>query len=158
MLSIEFELQRSSRVTANPFVHRMEGFERRAGDMSPALEQVYKSFLKTERGLFASQGGTMKWAPLTPRYLARKTRRGLDSRVMRATGELYQALGLGQGSGAVKSINTDGATFGTNLQKAVYAHRGSGRRRRRLIVADRMRRSRWTKLIEAYLVQGQVQP
>ena len=154
MLGIEIELQRTGRVSSNPFVERMDGIERRAEDMTPALEAIYKSFRATERGLFSSNGGRAQWAPLTPAYARRKAKLGLDPRTMRATGELYRALGQGSGPGAVKRIDGDGADFGTSLAKALYAHRGSGRRRRRLVTADRARRAKWVALIRSHLVEG----
>lgn len=154
MLAIEMELVRGTRVGPSTFVHRMDGFEHRAQDMTPAFADIHKSFLKTERGLFASRGGATGWQPLTAAYARRKARRGLDARVERATGALYAALTTGSGPGAVTRISRDSAEFGTNLERAVYAHRGSGRRRRRLVVADRLRRRRWEAILRHYLVEG----
>ena len=139
---------------ANAFMKRLEGITMRGADMTPALEEVYRQFLATEKGIFASQGGSRKWAPLTAKYVASKRKKAGDPRIERLTGALAAALTTGKGSGAVKEINAEGATFGTNLAEAVYAQRGSGRRRRRLITADAARRNRWIATIRTYLLDN----
>lgn len=45
---------------------------------------------------FAASGGDITLAPLSLRWLATKRRRGLDSRIGRATGALAAAMGRGQ--------------------------------------------------------------
>lgn len=151
MLGFVFESDRNRGQGGQGFLRRMDRFESRAGDMTPAFHDIHRQFLSTERGIFASRGGG-KWAPLTPAYARRKARRGLDPRVERATGVLAAALTTGQGPGAVTEISARAATFGTDLSRAVYAHRGSGRRRRRLITIDRRRRNMWTETLRRYLV------
>ena len=133
------------------YFKRLKDMTRAAEDMRPALEEIHRQFLMTERGLFGSKGGG-KWAPLTAKYLARKVSQGYDPRLMRRTGGLAEALLTGRGSGAVKEITADGITMGTNLKEAVFAHRGSGRRRRRLLAYDARRRNRWTATIRAHLL------
>lgn len=152
MLGFVIESDRARGAGTQGFIRRMREFESRAGDMSPAFREIHKQFLAAERGIFASQGGG-KWQPLTPAYAARKARHGQDPRIERATGALAQALTSGAGPGAVKEITRNSATFGTNLPEAVYAHRGSGKRRRRLITIDRRRRNRWTATLRAHLLR-----
>ena len=139
----------------NAYMKRIEGLSLRAADPAPALEEIYRKFLLTERGIFASQGGTRKWAPLTAKYLRRKTARGYDPRIERRTGALAAALTTGKGAGAVKEITPEGMTFGTNLHQAIYAQRGSGRKRRRLITADARRRNQWVGILRKYLLENQ---
>lgn len=136
------------------YFNRLKDMTRAAENMRPALEEIHRQFLMTERGLFGSKGGG-KWAPLTSKYLARKVRQGYDPRLMRRTGALAEALLTGRGSGAVKEITPDGITMGTNLPEAVFAQRGSGRRRRRLLAYDARRRNRWTATIRAHLLSEQ---
>ena len=152
MLGFVIESDRNRGVGTQGFIRRMREFESRAGDMTPAFQEIHRQFLATERGIFASQGGG-KWSPLTPAYAARKARQGKDPRIERATGALAQALTTGRGPGAITEISPNAATFGTNLRQAVVAHRGSGKRRRRLITIDRRRRNRWTATLRAHLVR-----
>lgn len=132
-------------------VKRLDGLTHRGKDFAPAFVRIQRSFLAAERKRFASEEG---WAPLAPDYRARKARRGLDARTMRATGELERALTSGRGPGAVAEISRTEATFGTDLPRAVYAQRGSGTRRRRVLVIDRRRRTTWTRMIRDHLMGG----
>lgn len=54
-----------------------------------ALRGVWVSRLSTS-------GGDIKWAPLSPRYAARKRQRGLDPRIGVATGKMLAAVKGGQ--------------------------------------------------------------
>jgi hypothetical protein len=156
MLGIEVELLTGRGHDAAHFEATLNGLERRSQDMQPAMEAIYKSFLKTEQGFFASNNGG-RWEPLTPAYAARKARKGLEPDIEKATGELYAALGRGVGPGAVHEVDRDGITMGTNLRKAVYAQRSTQnhRRRRRLVAADAVRRKKWMGIIRAYLIEAQ---
>lgn len=138
----------------NAYMKRIEGLTLRGADPAPALEQIYRKFLLTERGIFASQGGSKPWAPLTAKYL--RSKKGYDQRIERRTGALAEALMTGRGAGAVKEITPEGMTFGTNLKQAIYAQRGSGRKRRRLITADARRRAQWVGIIRNYLLDNQL--
>lgn len=154
-LGIAFELGKGDghgNVTFKGYLRRLDGITGSAQDMTPAFQEIHKQFLATERGIFASKGGKFHWAPLTARYLARKAAKGQDLRVERATGALAAALTTGQGPGAVTEIGPREAVFGTSLRQAVFAHRGSGRRRRRLITVDRARRNKWTATIRQHLL------
>ena len=156
MLGIEVELLTGRGHDAAHFEATLNGLERRSQDMQPAMEAIYKSFKATERGFFSSNNGG-QWSPLTAKYLQRKARKGLDLRTERATGELYAALGMGAGPGAVHEVDRDGITMGTNLRKAVYAQRSTQnhRRRRRLVAADAVRRKKWIGIVRAYLIEAQ---
>jgi hypothetical protein len=136
------------------FVRRVDGIGRRAGDASPAWERIHRSFLAGERARFRSSGAG-DWAPLTRQYLSAKTSTGRDPRVMRATGALERALTTGRGPGAVAETTPTAATFGTDLDRAMFAQRGSGRRRRRVLVVTRPRRTRWSRMIRDHLMEGQ---
>lgn len=137
------------------YLKRLEGLSARAVDPRPAFEEIHRQFLATEKGIFASKGGG-KWAPLTARYLARKTRAGFDPRIERRTGHLAAALTTGRGPGAVSEISVSEAVFGTSLKEAIFAQRGSGRRRRRLVTIDARRRNRWVATIREFMLDGHV--
>jgi hypothetical protein len=92
-------------------VKRLGKVERQARDFTPALREIRKSFRAAERQTFARRG--RGWQPDTPKTLARKAKRGQDPRTMRASGELYRALGLGQGPGAIDQMSSDELTLGT---------------------------------------------
>jgi hypothetical protein len=156
-LGIVFETDRHRGSGTQGFLRRMEGLSTRGRDMTPALQEIHRQFLATERGIFSSGGvGRTHWQPLTPKYARQKAKRGLDPRIERATGVLARALTTGTGEGAVTEISNTGATFGTSLARAVYAHRGSGRVRRRLITIDRRRRNRWVETLRTWIVEGRV--
>jgi phage gpG-like protein len=153
-LGITIEVAKGDGTGATAFagyLRHLHGLTAGAQDMAPALELVHKQFLATEKGIFASSGGG-KWQPLTQKYLMRKTREGFDPRIERRTGDLARALTTGRGPGAVNVITPDEAIFGTNLKQAVFAQRGSGRRRRRLVTIDARRRSRWVATVRDYLL------
>lgn len=135
------------------YAARIDGLARRGEDVAPAFEAIRQQFYRTERGIFASQGGG-KWEPLTARYLAAKSRRGQDSRIERATGELAKALGSGQGPTAVHTVTEDEMTLGVDAVKAVVSQRGSGRRRRRLVTIDARRRSKWVGTMRGWIIDG----
>lgn len=150
---IGFEIDWQPGRSPRRHVQRLEGIGRRAGDARPALEKIRRSFYAAERARFSSDGQG-QWQPLTTRYTAVKARKGLDPRILRATGELQRALTTGRGTGAVNEVTSTAATLGTDLPRAVYAQRGSGRRRRRVLVITRPRRARWTRIIHDHLVGG----
>jgi len=155
-LGIAFEVGKGTGghgVVFKGYLRRLDGVTGHAQDMTPAFLEIHRQFLATERGLFASKGGKFKWAPLTQKYLSRKVARGLDPRVERATGALARALTTGKGPGAVTEISPSEAVFGTDLRQAIFAQRGSGRRRRKLVTIDRARRNKWTATIRAHLLQ-----
>jgi hypothetical protein len=139
---------RKGRPTA---VQRLGKVERQARDFTPALRQIRKSFYAAERQQFASEGGG-DWRPDTPRTLARKAKRGEDARTMRASGALYRALALGQGPGAVDEMSTDELTLGTSLVQGRVAQRSPNpKRRRRVLVMTKRRRSKWLAIIRDHV-------
>lgn len=144
----------SGRVT---MVRRLGKVERAARDFTPVLKQIRKSFYAGERSQFASLGHG-DWAPDTARTLRRKARRGEDPRVMRATGALYTAMALGKGPDAIDEMTKDELTLGTGLKQAVVAQRIRGRRRRRVMVISRRRRSRWVQLIRDHILNATNSP
>jgi hypothetical protein len=73
---------------------------------------------------------------------------------MRASGELYRALGLGQGPGAIDQMSSDELTLGTSLVQGRVAQRSSGGRRRRVLVMTKRRRARWLKIIREHVTGG----
>jgi hypothetical protein len=139
------------------FVTRMNAIEWRAHDVSPALQQIRKSFYAAERRRFATLGAG-EWAPNAPSTLRRKARHGQDLRPMRATGALYRALTTGHGVGAVNKVSRDEMTLGVRMKKAAVAQRGSGRRRRRLIAINRQTRTRWTKILRDHVMGADDKP
>jgi hypothetical protein len=65
---------------------------------------------------------------------------------MRASGALYRALALGQGPGAVDEMSTDELTLGTSLVQGRVAQRSPNpKRRRRVLVMTKRRRSKWLR-------------
>jgi hypothetical protein len=133
-------------------VKRLGKVERQARDFTPALREIRKSFRAAERQTFAAEGPG--WQPDTPKTLARKAKRGQDPRTMRASGDLYRALGLGQGPGAIDEMSSDELTLGTSLVQGGWRSGRPVSRRRRVLVMTKRRRAKWLKIIRDHVTGG----
>jgi phage gpG-like protein len=122
--------------------------ETNASNPEPAFQAIHVSFLAMEKARFS---GSNDWKPLTAKYLAWKVSHGHDHHIMRRYGELHRALTTGVGPGAITDITPWEAVFGTNIHYAVYAQRGKGTRRRKVIVVTRARRSKWAQIMLRHL-------
>lgn len=89
----------------------------RAQHMKPALERVLGVIVARYRRRF--QGG--EWKPLASATVERKSRQGLDPRVMRASGALERALTApGRTAGRTQSVGKTQARVGVG-KKLFYA-------------------------------------
>lgn len=154
---IYFETQRGAgkgRTDFRLYEHRLEGIVRRTDDMTPAFKKIRTSFWAGERQVFAS-AGQGAWRPNLPATTRRKAKHGQDARVMRAKGDLYRALGLGQGPTAVNELNAWTLTLGVNDPAAGVAQRSpNDARRRRLVQLSKQRRARWVAILADHVTGG----
>lgn len=133
----------------------LEGIEDRTGDLRPAWEALRGRFLAVERHQFESQGGySGGWAPLSPRYAAWKSRHYPGKTILRRTDELYHSLTAGP---AIAVLEPDRMILGTDVAHAEPHQRGGRHlpRRRPVELADAERRE-WVKVLQSFIVTGQV--
>jgi hypothetical protein len=141
-------------------VSRIDHVGDRARRAEPALgaRQTLRDLQASEERRFATGRG---WKRLTPRWAAEKRRRGLDPRILRATGRLYGALthgGAGVTFHAYRNELRWGITPGRgDLHYAQPLAKGAGRLpKRRMVVIDREARDRISVRVERYIAYGEV--
>jgi phage gpG-like protein len=111
---------------------RLLRFEDDVQDAIPAFREmaklirgsVYRQFYSD--GAYASGG----WVPLAPSTVAEKARRGLDPRILRATGKLFGSLTSGD-PGHVERMGPREFVYGTTVPYAKFHQRGTRRMPRR---------------------------
>jgi phage gpG-like protein len=89
----------------------------RAGDMSPAFDQIADDIMEIEEEQFDSQGarGGAAWAPLKESTSARKRRLGLDPRILHATLDLRNSLTRRGDANQNLIIEPEYMVFGSDL-------------------------------------------
>lgn len=133
-------------------------FGERADDMTPALSELADDFLRIEKKQFRSQGGYASggWAPLAPSTLLAKAQRGLDPRKLHATLALRRSL-TSRGGDHVRRIYPDRMEVGTQVDYAIFHQHGTSRMpRRRPVELRGSDRRRWIKVLQRFLVYGEV--
>lgn len=95
---------------------RLSGISARTADMTPAMADIYESFLKVEEKRFANEGPG--WAPLKTLTLDEKARKGYPSTILEATGALRKSLTIGSSPGAVFEPSPFSVTMGSDLMPA----------------------------------------
>jgi phage gpG-like protein len=129
-------------------------FSGRARDLSPAMGEVLDLIRDSERRQFDSQGsyGSGGWQPLAASTRKQKARLNLDSRILRATGEMFDDL-TGDGAGQIAVARHDGLDFGTTLPHAKFHQQGRGVPKRPVVqLPERDRRSA-VKIVQRYLIE-----
>lgn len=114
-------------------------FKDATADASPAFEQILMgtgrgsfSLRKIEGKQFATQGkfASGGWTKLAPSTVAQKARRGLDPRILHATGRLSASL-TGPGPGHIEIVTPQSMIFGTEVPYARFHQSGTHRMPRR---------------------------
>jgi hypothetical protein len=133
----------------------------RARRPEPALraDGTRRDILAGERRAFETEGASAgrRWRRLTPGWAAEKRRRGLDPRVLRATGRLRAAAT--SGGGMTFRVYNGQLWWGiprgrSDLSYAMPLARG--RRGRKMIVIDRVATDRIAMRIGRYVAEGSV--
>jgi phage gpG-like protein len=134
---------------------RLLRFEDDVRDASPAFREMANMLRSWERRQFASEGSYASggWAPLAASTVAQKRRKGLDPRILRATGDLMRSLTQSGDPNADVTIAPLGMTFGTSVPYARYHQTGTRRmpRRRPLELRDQDRRE-LVRILQRHLV------
>lgn len=140
-------------------VRRIDVVGERGRRPEPALraQQTRRDLTASEQRRFASSRG---WKRLTPGWVSEKRRRGLDPRILRATGRLERSLTSGTGI-TFKAFNgtlTWGIPRGrSDLYYAQALAKGTtSMPARRMVVIDRAARDRIAIRVERYVAYGEV--
>jgi Phage virion morphogenesis family len=96
----------------------------RALDARPAFRLIADDFREFEAARFDSRGeGT--WVPLAPATIREKAERGLDPRVLHATGQLRASLTKKGAKGSYSRIFPSFMLFGSTVPYAKYLQTGT---------------------------------
>ena len=146
-------------------LHDLTKAAERAKDARPAMRKVREILEGANRNQFQTSGAYLgdSWAPLAPGTLARKARKGQDSRVLRATGALEASLSGGKGrrGGATRTT----ARAGTSIWYAVFAMsgtkdagHGASAPARPVVGLAKRDRTRAIRVVEKWLTTGEIFP
>lgn len=132
----------------------------RAMDMRPAFEVIHEDFKKVEDWQFSTQGGTHRWKPLAPSTVAYKAAAGLDPRILHATLRLRKSL-TEDGEDHVHMMTHDELVMGSKVPYGIYHQ--SRRPRKRLprrppVDLSETAKRRWVKVLQRYLMTGELLP
>lgn len=106
-----------------PIVRRqLLRFAERASDASGAWIGVMGILSRATRENFATRGayGGSVWRELKPATRARKARLGLDPRILRATGRLYESLVSETHAEHIRAIGPHEMRWGSTVPYGVY--------------------------------------
>ncbi len=131
-----------------PDVLEVERIADRLRDLRPAFGRVVEAFHARERQMFQNRGDR-RWPPLKRSTLLLKRRRGLDRRVLVASGALRASLTSSTASGSVVKMTATRVEAGTSLPHARWA-----RHRRPLIRVRPKDRKQFGQLIGRYATEG----
>ncbi len=127
-----------------------------AGHLRPLFNNLADFFMDIEIGQFASDGarGSRPWKPLKPETVRRKERAGLDPRILRATGALYESLTQRGDRDQKLYIMEDFMIFGSKVEYGFFHQNARGVPRRRPIEFTEKDRRETVKKIQRYILTG----
>lgn len=126
-------------------------------DLRPVWEVLAGRFVTMEQRQFATEGqyGSGGWAPLSPRYAAWKAEHYPGKTILRRTDDLYRSLTsrpLG-----VEVIEPRYMILGSAVPYGAFHQHGTGRMpRRRPVEFPESERREWVKVLQRFLVTGEV--
>lgn len=130
-------------------------FAGRTRDASPAFQQIADMLRGLEKTQFDSQGqfASGGWKPLADVTVRLKAAKGLDPRILRATGDLARSL-ASSGGDHVEQVGPQQLVFGTSVPYAQYHQRGTRRMPQRRPVELREQDRRDTvRILQRYLIE-----
>lgn len=107
-------------------IELLQTMRRRAKDFRPVFDEFGDYYAAWHFRRFAQSGsspGTGRWAPLDPKYKARKVARWGSRPILVRTGRLFHSLN--HRPFAVESIGKRRAEFGTDVKYAKYHQTGT---------------------------------
>lgn len=126
-----------------------------AGNMRPAFDKVHDSIRGVEKKQFGSQGAAYSggWAPLAASTVRYKAARGLDPRILHATGRLRRSFTTKGDPDHVYRASADEMFVGSRVPYAKFHQLGTQRMpRRRPFQLDEAARRDVVKILQAHLV------
>lgn len=130
-------------------------FADHAGDLREPFRNIADDFLEVEREQFASEGSQStggRWQPLSPAYAAWKAQAFPGMPIMRRTDRLFLSLTT-RNSDHIEIVQPEQLTLGSRVEYGIYHQRyTSNLPQRRVIALNDQIRTRWMKMIQAYLV------
>jgi len=128
-----------------------------AGDMEPALDEVADDMMRIVEINFTSQGhrGGGSWKVLTPRWIARKAKKGLDPRILFANHHLYKSMTERGDPGMDLEIDDHHVHLSSQVEYAEAHNWGNDHVPARpfayFLPQDR---DRWVKICESHLIRA----
>lgn len=126
-----------------------------AGNMRPAFDKVHDTIRNVEKKQFSTEGAAYSggWAPLAPSTVRYKARRGLDPRILHATGRLRRSFTTKGDPDHVYRASADEMFTGSRVPYAKFHQLGTVRMpRRRPFELDELARREILKILQAHLV------
>lgn len=126
-------------------------------DAAPVWEVLANRFAALERRQFASEGAYASggWTPLSPRYAAWKARRYPGKPILERTGELKRSLT--ERPFGVEVIEAGFMVVGSGTDYGRYHQAGGGTLpQRRPVELPESERRTWARLIQRFIVTGEV--
>ena len=136
--------------------HDLELLGRRAQDVRPVSYKVRTVFRKAEQSRFVYQGPG--WERLAEGTQLRKSREGLDPRILRAKNVLYRSLTSPSAAFQVDRRDAHEFEFGSDVPYAHFHQEGRGVPERILIDLTPAERRQMTKAMQAYIASGNTKP
>lgn len=130
----------------------------RVGDMTGAMPAIFDLIRRVERRQFDSQGAYASggWKRLAQSTLDYKKAHNLDPRILRATGDLFDAM-TKKGDGKQVALATrSGLVFGTTLDYAQFHQQGRGVPKRVVVELHESERRDIIKIIQQYIREERV--
>jgi phage gpG-like protein len=130
-------------------------------DMKPVLEVVADDMMRVVRATISSQGRRYggSWHALNPQYLARKIKKGLDPRIMVATGKLLSAYGMRGSPFQRLRIFPDRLELGSNLDYPRFHETGTSKMSQRAFLEFYPQdRKRWADMVTSYVHEAMKLP
>lgn len=141
---LDFKIDGESQVLS-----ALSRFGEYADDLREPFAKMADDFVRIEGERFDAEGPG--WAPLSPRYARWKEANYPGRPILVREGHLRESLT--GGAGFVREITKDSMVLGSSVKYALYHHRGGSRLPMREVVRlSAEDRTRWAKILQAYLV------
>jgi len=142
------------------FVRGFNRFAEEMKDLTEPFGAIAEDYAEIAGRNFASEGSPEKWAPLSPRYAARKAKLRPGRPILQFDGTLYASLrGVADGSGpdTVRLIYPKRAEIGTMVSYAIHHQFGAPRAglpRRSPEQLTERDKERWGRIIHEWVIKG----
>lgn len=143
-------------ILGEPQIQRLlDGVIYRGQDLRPVWQLILADFKVLEGQQFATEGGLGRpWPPLSPQYAAWKAKHYPGMPILVRTGRLRESL-IGRTRDTIEEMTRDTLRMGTAVPYAIYHQAGTKKMPPRPpIVFPEKAKDRWSRLIHAYLMGG----